>query len=282
MRTYHSLTRRGSNLASRPAGETEGEDKGCPPTHHEMRMDQVAATDLFRDTMHFYNQFAESYKNASVLDVGAGSGTVSAVVATWQNVKRVVAYDKTKEMMRRISPHPKITIATGGSHLDLPFGTAKFDVVICRYVLHHLTQQQKALTEMRRVLKAKALLLLSDLIMPEHSRDVVDTIFRVREDHFQRHLTYCEVIRCLEEAGFAPLMIRPARFRNPDLVKHMEAIDTSNNDRLEQRASSILKRKLLRAWDLVDATVVEELAIKGKGLRRSFSYYLVDVAARAV
>jgi SAM-dependent methyltransferase len=49
----------------------------------------------------------------------------------------------------------------GDAH-DLPFENDRFDVVYCRYLLEHLADPPKALTEMRRVLKPGGRLLVQE------------------------------------------------------------------------------------------------------------------------
>ena len=47
------------------------------------------------------------------------------------------------------------------SAFDLPYSTAEFDALTCIEVLEHLTEESKALTEMRRVLRPRGILALT-------------------------------------------------------------------------------------------------------------------------
>jgi SAM-dependent methyltransferase len=54
---------------------------------------------------------------------------------------------------------------------DLPFSTGTFDIVVCAEVLEHVERPQKAIDEMRRVLKNGAhLILTTRFVFPLHDR----------------------------------------------------------------------------------------------------------------
>jgi ubiquinone/menaquinone biosynthesis C-methylase UbiE len=85
---------------------------------------------------------------ASVLDVGAGTGVVSAA-ALAGGAARVVAIDCAVAMMQfDASTRP---LATVGDALRLPFAAGAFDVVAAACLLNHLPNAGSALGEMGRV-----------------------------------------------------------------------------------------------------------------------------------
>ncbi|MGB5706922.1 MAG: methyltransferase domain-containing protein [Arenicellales bacterium] len=90
-------------------------------------------------------------KHINVLDVCTGPGMLAAAV-----VKReasVLGLDFCKQMigiaMRNV---PKASFLVGDAQ-SLPFDDGSFDAVVCGYGVIHVAEPQKALSEMRRVLK---------------------------------------------------------------------------------------------------------------------------------
>lgn len=252
-------------------------------THHERRMRKILATKMHAETLEFYRSHIRG-KNLKILDIGAGSGHVAKALSRFPGVKRIVAYDKNEAMMRQLEPTMIIEKKTGGSHVNLPFKPSSFDVVICRYAFHHFNRKIAALKDMNRVMKSKGTLLMSDPVMPEHSRDVLDGIYCVREDHFHGYLTYCETIRLLEDGGFEVLMIHPYHYRYPDLEEYLKAVASGIgvDGRLKenQEPIDILAGKITRAWNAVNQRVKAELRIKGRGKNLSFQYYMADICAK--
>ncbi|SUX59758.1 methyltransferase [Citrobacter amalonaticus] len=97
-----------------------------------------------------------AFPHASVLDMGCGAGHASFIAA--QNVKQVVAYDLSSQMLDVVAQAAKekglanITTRQGYAE-SLPFEDAVFDVVISRYSAHHWHDVGRALREVNRVLK---------------------------------------------------------------------------------------------------------------------------------
>lgn len=250
---------------------------------------------MHRATLSFYRAQISELSNALILDLGAGSGLVSWALAQSPRVSRVIAYDSAPEHMRELSEGPKITKEWDGSHLSLPFQDCTFDAIICRYTLHHLSHKDKAVAEMHRVLKSQGVLLLSDAVQPEYSRDVMNAIYSIREDSFNGYLTYYEIIRLLEDAGFQPVLMRPYRFRYASIEKYLEAVDDGMNtavremwtdsDGVQERkkdVADILKRKIAAVLDGLDERVRMEMgfvfAPDSNGT--SFMYYMLDLVSR--
>lgn len=82
--------------------------------------------------------------DGKILDVGCGMGIISELYPELD----IIGIDISKGMLR----HHK------GRHLfasadNIPFPDSSFDSVVCRSVLHHLHRPEKALEEIKRVLK---------------------------------------------------------------------------------------------------------------------------------
>jgi ubiquinone/menaquinone biosynthesis C-methylase UbiE len=82
-----------------------------------------------------------------ILDNGCGIGLLFESLPP----ERVVGLDLSSEMLRRAAKHSDQLIL--GNSQDLPLKDASFDDVVCRSLLHHLSDPEAAVREMHRVLR---------------------------------------------------------------------------------------------------------------------------------
>ena len=123
--------------------------------------------------------------NASILDVGCGTGVSSVACAERSDApRRVVALDLSRGMLRegrkkRGNNRVHWVCATG---IRIPIADHSFDVVLALHVWPHIDDGGVALAEWYRVLRPGGMLYLAHLI----SRDTVNSRHRsaneVRED----------------------------------------------------------------------------------------------------
>jgi len=107
---------------------------------------------------------AQRLASFSLLDIGAGSGELLRVAATWARQTnrrlRAVGLELNERMAESILEESKrfdeITSVRGDA-LNLPFVEAEFDYVICSLFTHHLLDEQvvHVLREMSRVAKRR-------------------------------------------------------------------------------------------------------------------------------
>jgi ubiquinone/menaquinone biosynthesis C-methylase UbiE len=116
-------------------------------------------------------RFARLPEGASILDVGAGSGALTLTLA---EVKphEIIGVDISPVMLeraelRRLNSPPSVArtvyFRLAAAHA-LPFRDERFDIVICRLVLHHIRDAGKVLDELVRVLRPGGVLILADLL----------------------------------------------------------------------------------------------------------------------
>jgi SAM-dependent methyltransferase len=89
-----------------------------------------------------------------VLDAGCGNGVWIRALATGPGASPVVGLDLSMGMIADTraglgAEQPLIV----GDVQSLPFGSGRFDVVLCLWMLYHVTDQRAALEECRRVLR---------------------------------------------------------------------------------------------------------------------------------
>lgn len=102
-------------------------------------------------------------ENLSILDVGAGDGTLGRVLSQWAANRnwswKVTNLDSSWAALRLNSASPNVV----GSALALPFRNSSFDIVISSQMAHHLSdaEVERLLSEASRV--AHRAVIVSDL-----------------------------------------------------------------------------------------------------------------------
>ena len=106
----------------------------------------------------------QQLKSFSILDIGAGSGELLRVAATWarQTNRHLSAVglelnESMAESMLEESERFDEISSVRGDALKLPFADAEFDYVMCSLFTHHLLDEQvvQVLREMSRVAKRR-------------------------------------------------------------------------------------------------------------------------------
>lgn len=89
----------------------------------------------------------------AVLEVGSGLGILASEVAARAREVWGVEYSEAQLSRAERRGRTNLRFVRGDAHA-LPFADESFDVVYCRYVLEHVPDPARALSEMRRVLRA--------------------------------------------------------------------------------------------------------------------------------
>lgn len=106
----------------------------------------------------------QGLQSFSVLDVGAGSGELLRVVATWaRQTKRqfravgLELNERSAESINEESERFDEISGVRGNALQLPFSDSQFDYVICSLFTHHFVDEQvvRILSEMSRVARRR-------------------------------------------------------------------------------------------------------------------------------
>lgn len=133
-----------------------------------------------------FRRFAEHVRpcvppGGLLLDLAGGTGDLGLGVARQLGAEVIVA-DLTPEMLRRVSPHPSVSVSLTAAEA-LPFPDGHFDGLLCSDAFHHFRDQGAAVREMARVVKAGGCIL----------------VFEFRRAGFGRFLVFVE--RLLGEPG---------------------------------------------------------------------------------
>lgn len=137
---------------------------------------------------------------AEILDIGAGSGQSSSLLAALPNSGRVVASDLTEAAVSRMKEtirNPKIEIVQA-SVLDLPFADCSFDVVTAFQTHFHWKPFNLGIAEVRRVLRPGGIfLIVSEADKPRY--------------HLKEYSEPASMIDYLHLAGFEAVKVESSR-----------------------------------------------------------------------
>ena len=113
----------------------------------------------------FFRQHVQA--GSHILDCGCGPGSITVGLAQWAPDGQTVGIDLGAEQLdeaRALARDLGIENVTfrPGDMLDLPFDDNSFDVVFSQTVLYHIPNTEKAIAEIRRVLRPGGLVALRD------------------------------------------------------------------------------------------------------------------------
>jgi ubiquinone/menaquinone biosynthesis C-methylase UbiE len=152
-----------------------------------------------------------------VLEVGCGTGTLTLAAKRQAGPSgKVFGIDLIPGMIeasqrKAAQANEDITFQLGSID-DIPFPANQFDVVMCSFMIFHMseTTRRQGIAEIYRVLKPQGRLLVLDLALPTQpvSRAIAQTLFGGMLEHDMR-----ELLPLMEASGFSDLEFAPAEFR---------------------------------------------------------------------
>jgi demethylmenaquinone methyltransferase/2-methoxy-6-polyprenyl-1,4-benzoquinol methylase len=104
--------------------------------------------------------------NASLLDLGTGTGDLAREALLQQPQAKVTAADFTVEMMRVGKKSGSLQFSAADA-LNLPFKDTNFDAVVSGFLMRNLTDVQQALKEQYRTLKPGGRIVILDTTRPK-------------------------------------------------------------------------------------------------------------------
>ena len=104
--------------------------------------------------------------NASLLDLGTGTGDLAREALTQEPKAKVTAADFTIEMMRVGNKNGNLEWSAADA-LNLPFKSQIFDAVVSGFLMRNVTDIQQALKEQYRTLKSGGRIVILDTTRPK-------------------------------------------------------------------------------------------------------------------
>ena len=193
-------------------------------------------------------------KDARVLDVACGPGHVSlgfaAVSGEVVGVDLTEAPLKIAEQSRRERGITNARFQLGDAD-RIPFDDGEFDVVVCRYAVHHFDAPAKVIGEMARVCRVGGTVAVQDLISSEHVERAAyyNRFEKLRDTSHTRALPLSELARTIASTGLEIVRFSSDQFDNP--VERWLATSKTPPDRAAE-ARAMIERDLKE--DLSGAT----------------------------
>jgi demethylmenaquinone methyltransferase/2-methoxy-6-polyprenyl-1,4-benzoquinol methylase len=111
-------------------------------------------------------ELARMKNNASLLDLGTGTGDIAREALSQFPQASIVAADFTHEMMRVGKKGGALSFSTADA-LRLPFNDFSFNAVVSGFLMRNVVDLQKALEEQYRVLKHGGRIVILDTTRPK-------------------------------------------------------------------------------------------------------------------
>jgi len=135
----------------------------------------------------FFRQHVQT--ESHILDCGCGPGSITVGLAQWAPAGQTVGIDLAAEQLdeaRALARELDIENVTfrEGNIFNLPFEDGSFDVVFSQTVLYHVPNTEKALAEIKRVLRPGGLVALRDVLSASNIVWPEDPLIREAFDMF--------------------------------------------------------------------------------------------------
>jgi ubiquinone/menaquinone biosynthesis C-methylase UbiE len=146
-----------------------------------------------------------------ILDVGAGTGAVlEAALAACPSLGECVALDISHEMLSHIRDRRIRTCCHDAE--TLPFADGRFDIVVCRQMLHYMDAVDRCLQEIHRVLDREGALVVGQMTpFGEADEAWWKAIVEARQPLRRHDLTLHELLDLLMRAAFTVVKVSQIR-----------------------------------------------------------------------
>lgn len=152
-----------------------------------------------------------------VLEVGCGTGTLTLAAKRQAGPSgKVFGIDVIPgmiELSQRKAAQANLDVTfQSGSIDDMPFPAHQFDVVMCSFMIFHMSEavRRKGIAEIHRVLKPQGRWLVLDLALPTQpvQKAIAQRLLGGMLQHDLR-----ELLPLMDASGFSDIEIAPAKFR---------------------------------------------------------------------
>jgi ubiquinone/menaquinone biosynthesis C-methylase UbiE len=191
------------------------------PSNKQVDEDQTMKSEMEK-MVYSYDSYmrvnlAQVKPGDSVLEIGCGTGTLTIAAKCQAGPSgKVFGIDVIPGMIeisqrKATQANEDITFQLGSID-DIPFSENQFDIVMCSFMIFHMSERvrQKGIAEIYRVLKPQGRLLVLDLALP--TQPLPRTIAKLLLGGMLQH-DLRELLPLMEASGFTDVEIAPVKFR---------------------------------------------------------------------
>jgi ubiquinone/menaquinone biosynthesis C-methylase UbiE len=208
-----------------------------------------AAAPVIRDADHIERlvSIVAARPDARVLEIATGPGHVAMAFA--KVAREVVGVDLTEAplkiagRMRTERGLHNVSFHQADVEARLPFGDNEFDVVVCRFAVHHFENPALVVAEMARVCRVDGTVAIEDLISSEHPAraEYYNRFETLRDTSHTRALSLSELVKTMAASGLEIMRFESGALKNP--VDRWFASAQTTPDR-EAEARAMIERDL--------------------------------------
>ena len=151
----------------------------------------------------------DAIKYHSFLDVGCGTGVILLNLYEKNPCAQYFGLDLSEKMLSHAKERlgARASLTQGDSE-NLPYQDSSFDAVSCSESFHHYPNPQKALSEIKRVLKTGGKFVLCDTWIIPLFRGILNWSFRFSKGGDVHAYSRREITTLFREAGFSDIQWR--------------------------------------------------------------------------
>lgn len=192
------------------AGEVEAYSSAAAQTHLS-KIDDTFVTHVER----LAARRISGGQPGAALDIGTGPGQILRKLAAHLPGWLVIGVDRSPNMVReaigarraesKIAARVDFIVADANR---LPFANGSIDLVFCNSVLHHFENPARVLSEIARVAKPNAAILVRDLARPSRIAFPIHSRWGGRHYTGTMYKLYCDSLRAAYTCGELSAMLR--------------------------------------------------------------------------
>lgn len=125
------------------------------------RLETFVTTEAMTEHLHRYAIIFNLIKNKKVLDIACGEGYGTALMSKY--AKHVTGIDIDKDTISKASHKYRSENINfiDGSILNIPVNDSSYDIITCFETIEHISNHDKALNELKRILSSNGILVIS-------------------------------------------------------------------------------------------------------------------------
>ena len=176
-------------------------------------------------TLTFLKNWADILPQATVLDVGCGTGEFETFILRDNPKQQIKGVDISEQMLlvarQKFIAHPNVSFQIAGAS-NLPFANHSFDIIVSASAFHFFDDPVAALAEMKRVLKPDGKVFILDWCKDYFFCRLIDLYLKIFNSAHKRCYTQAEFHELLTAANSD--IQRAAKF-NFDVIWGMMVVE---------------------------------------------------------